>query len=98
MLDTTKWGALYVAVDFLLSLLLVAAYMLSAQYMVNERGHRVRMPEHLVIAEFFLAATLLAVFVPRLLWCYPTESALSRFVRPAVLLTLATTVPALRGM
>ncbi|KNE70985.1 hypothetical protein AMAG_15244 [Allomyces macrogynus ATCC 38327] len=95
MLDTTKWGALYVAVDFLLSLLLVAAYMLSAQYMVNERGHRVRMPEHLVIAEFFLAATLLAVFVPRLLWCYPTESALSRFVRPAVLLTLATTVPAL---
>ncbi|KAJ3355409.1 potassium channel, sub T, member 2 [Allomyces javanicus] len=95
MLDTTKWGALYVAVDFLLSLLLVAAYMLSAQYMVNERGRRVRMPEYLVIAEFFLAATLLAVFVPRLLWCYPTESALSRFARPAVLLTLATTVPAL---
>ncbi|KNE69933.1 hypothetical protein AMAG_20140 [Allomyces macrogynus ATCC 38327] len=95
MLDTTKWGALYVAVDFLLSLLLVAAYMLSAQYMVNERGRRVRMPEYLVIAEFFLAATLLAVFVPRLLWCYPTESALSRFARPAVLLTLLTTVPAL---
>ncbi|KAI9184550.1 potassium channel, sub T, member 2 [Blastocladiella emersonii ATCC 22665] len=57
------------------------------------------MPRSLVVAEFATAIAILLIFLPRLLFSYPTETFASRFLRPGVVFTMLATFPviALRG-